>query len=258
MINSTMTSDTHLNARIDKFQRSVYGIGDLGITNHAINATLKSFLLRTYCLPVLLYGCECTYYNKTQLNNTKRCFTVIFKRCLNLNKLLRNDELLYSMGIEPIINLIHRKKINALIFMCKNQTMKKLFNNIINNTNQQQSNSQSKKSFIYECGDILEHTINDIETLLISAEDHIKTIDIDYEIMSNSDDLKEVKWLLEHPSPQNWYQLNQLLIPNSIEHIQSQFWKNILGSMDEPYIEPIEIGENRLNEGMEIDTDGAG
>ncbi len=48
-------------------------------------------------------------------------------------------------------------------------------------------------------------------------------------------------------SPQNWYQLKQLLIPNSIEHLQSQFWDNIIRNENEPYTEPLEIAEDRLN-----------
>jgi hypothetical protein len=260
ILNNSMTSGEHLNSRIEKFQRSIYGIGSLGISNHNINATLKAYLLKVYCLPVLLYGCECTYYNKTQLNNTKRCFTVMFKRCLNLNKQLRNDELLYATNIEPIITLIHRKKINALILLCKNKTIRDLFENIISGTDYQQSNNQIKKSFIYECSDIIEEDITSIELLLNGATTYINGIDGEYEIMRNSDEVNEVRWLLEHPNAQNWFQLNQLLIPTQIEKLQEQYWECMLTITDNAYLETNEIMESRLNadEQENAEHDGIG
>ncbi len=75
--------------------------------------------------------------------------------------------------------------------------MKQLFNSVIASTNYQQLNNQIKKYFIYECEDILETTVINIETLLNNAENYLETID--YDIMSNSDEIKEAKWLLEHP-----------------------------------------------------------
>jgi hypothetical protein len=232
MLESTMSSEIHVKKRLDNFYKGFYGIGGIGISSGLLNARLRAFLLNTYCLPILTYGLEVVHLNVQQTEKIKRAFTITLKRCLALNKLLRNEELMYACGMEPIGKLIIKKKLKSLLMLYNNKTTKhiimamgdKLF---LNNAGLKPS--IYKKSTVYECVILAEVNYSNKHNLFNEIKESVATLNLEKEIMSESEIVQEVAALLDRPSLENWKQINDLLIPAQIEHLQEAFWGRVLG-----------------------------
>jgi hypothetical protein len=235
IITSQLSSQTHLNKRIEKFQSGFYGMGGLGILNGCLGSMLKSFLLRTYCLPILMYGIECIYLNQAQTNMVKRAYTLTLKRCLSLNKLLHTEGLLIATGLEPFADMINKRKLKCLLILLENPTTKNIVNEIITINNN--SGIWDKKSMITNIRQIIyanNYNPDSIQTLKIDAITAIKAINNNKAHLIDTENNQRLIWLLNNPSTENWKEINDLLIPSEIAHLQPNYWNEMLGINDLP------------------------
>ncbi len=164
------------------------------------------------------------------MNQIKRAFTTMLKRCLYLNKYLRNEELLYAIDLEPINNMIMRKKLvglKAIIYSpltCN--TMFAVMEKTRNSTN---GKSIRKKSMVSECLEAMENMglVVNKNNILDKAKESLKMLDDVREVNRESERVRKIHALLSEPTLENWYEINRLLIPDSIAHLQDDYWGNL-------------------------------
>jgi hypothetical protein len=229
ILTSKLNSTTHVEKRIEKFHAGFYGMGGLGILNGCLGAMLKSYLLRTYCLPILLYGTECIELNYTQSNRIKRTYTLTLKRCLALNKLLHTESLLIATGLEPFQDLINKRKIKCFLNLIENQTTHNIIKEIIAANNF--DNIWHKKSSITELRQIIysnEYNPDDVITLKNDALTKVVAINSHKDHLQKSELNQRLVWLLNNPSTENWKTINELLIPDEIADLQATYWNEMI------------------------------
>ena len=57
--------------RISNCRRSLYGLSSSGMCYLGLSSEAKSYIWKTVCSPVLTYGLECAYLNKTGISKLK-------------------------------------------------------------------------------------------------------------------------------------------------------------------------------------------
>jgi hypothetical protein len=212
-----MSNKQHLEKRIDNFRKGIYAVGGSGIASNRLTALLKAFILKTYCLPIMLYGLEPVYLTWSDIELIKRSFTVAMKRCLILNKYLKTENLCYACNINPIpIEIIHRK-LSFYLLLCNNPLTKKIICEIY------ASNTISNKSFIKEVNDIIEGDHN-YENVMNKTTTILKKIKETNDIKKASQIVIDIKFYLNNPNVVNWRKLNELLIPEALADRQDAFW----------------------------------
>jgi hypothetical protein len=229
ILTSQMSSTTHIEKRIEKFHAGFYGMGGLGILQGCLGAMLKSFLLRTYCLPILLYGIECIHLNQTQMGQIKRTYTSTLKRCLSLNKLLHTENLLLATGLEPFKDLIEKRKLKCFINLLENPTIFSIIEEIIKNNNT--TGNWNKKSMLTELRCMIYSNEYDPDNIVVMKSDAItkvKAINSNKDHLVKTDLVQEIIWRLNDPSIENWKSINDLLIPTEIAHLQSSYWDTLM------------------------------
>jgi hypothetical protein len=149
-INDKMSNKVHIKNRLDKFNKGIYAIGGSGITSNRIGAWLKSFILRTYCLSIFLYGVENLPLSWYEICSIKSAYTVALKRCLMLNKLLKTEELCYACNMEPIQIEIIKKKIILYKQLMMNKITKDVALTMIEDHKNNSNNKLMHKFFIID------------------------------------------------------------------------------------------------------------
>ena len=104
----------HASKRIEKCRRSFYGLPDLGMSYPGLGSAVKSYLWKSMCQPVLLYGTDCATLNKSCEQKLESTQGNLLKQCLGLSKQSRSSHLLQALGVCKIRELI--KKNTASFF----------------------------------------------------------------------------------------------------------------------------------------------
>jgi hypothetical protein len=219
IINDNLNSEQSIKPRKDKFLKSTYGLGSVGINNDNINAILKGFLIKTYCLPVLYYGIETTPVNITQVNSIKSTVSLSIKRLLNIEKLAHSSKLLSALKIEiPDRNII-RRKLNSIYQLINNPSTRPVMIKIGNYINKMiESNNQKKlsKFITFEFMNIMELDKFDLYQLIAKSKEITSWILIDNRLLERDNEIIELRSLLTVPSTKNWTTINNILRPDVV------------------------------------------
>ena len=72
---------------------------------------LKGFLIKTYCLNIILYGLELISITKIEMKLIRTTVTGMIKSLLGLNKFCHTEKLLYALRLNKIEKIILLRKI---------------------------------------------------------------------------------------------------------------------------------------------------
>jgi hypothetical protein len=84
--------------------RAFYSMRKIGITNILTSSSLKSFIYKVYCRPILYYGVENLRLLKGDIKKIQSTEATLIKYALNLAKTSRTNKLILAMNLEPLCN----------------------------------------------------------------------------------------------------------------------------------------------------------
>jgi hypothetical protein len=228
-LHEKLSNKEHITKRIDNFRKGLYAVGGTGIASNRLTATIKAFIIKTYCIPILLYGIEPIRVTWSDIQLLKRTFTVALKRCLIMNKFLKTEDLCYACNMEPVPIEIIKRKLNFYIQLNNNALTRRIIEQLILH------NKIGEKSFISEIQNILNDNPNPNE-LTTKVRQTLMHMELVKREKLNSKIVIDIKFYISNPSVVNWRKLNELLIPDSIRDRQDEYWSNLENGSD-MYIE---------------------
>ena len=104
VFNSAGTADAHVAKRIDKCRRSFYALNDVGMGYPGCSASIKSYLWKTMCQPVLLYGLECFNLPGRCFKDLETCQGNLVKQSLGFSKRSRTSFTLQAMNVFKVVD----------------------------------------------------------------------------------------------------------------------------------------------------------
>jgi hypothetical protein len=217
-ISNDLSSKVHVENKKDKFRRSLYGLKGMGINDSKLYTTVKGYLIKTYALPVLSYGLECTQLAYTQIKNITTYMSTITKKVLQVNPRSHTTELMYALKIEPMDRLIVRRKLGFALALLNNEVTSKIVNNMSNHL---KSNNCSK-SLTKEYFMIIQDETYNYETMADKLNKLKILIEKDNNLNVESDIVIEIRWLLNNPTSENWIKLHEIIIPKALQTLNEQ------------------------------------
>ena len=106
------TSTAHVDNRISNCRRSFYGLSSSGMCYPGLSSEAKSYIWKTVCSPVLTYGLEYAYLNKTGINKLESLQGRCIKEAFGVSKRSHHSDLFTAMGINTVNNIFNRNLAN--------------------------------------------------------------------------------------------------------------------------------------------------
>ena len=94
-----------VDSRIVKCRKSYFSLNDVGMPYSGLPVDLKLHLWHTICRPILTFGLETVYLNRTMYGELESLQGTIVKAFLGLSKYSHHSKLLTALGILPIEKL---------------------------------------------------------------------------------------------------------------------------------------------------------
>ena len=96
-------SNTHLQERRLATWRSYYALkSEIEVEGEDLDQKIKSQLFRTYIRPIMYYGLENCFINKTETKKFQTFEGIIMKRMIGVKKRTNTKNLICSLDIEPV------------------------------------------------------------------------------------------------------------------------------------------------------------
>ena len=124
-------NDKHIQKSKQKTVLSLIKLNKIGINNENTCPYLKSQMFKTYIRPVLFYGIENVYIQKTVVNKLKRIDGNIIKRLLNIPVRCKTSSLLCALNITPVEYMIKQAKLDFFLRIMENEYTKKIIENTL-------------------------------------------------------------------------------------------------------------------------------
>ena len=98
----------HVDNRISNCRRSFYGLSSSEMCYPGLSSEAKSYIWKTVRSPVLTYGLECVYLNKTGINKLESLQGRCIKEAIGVSKRSHHSDLLTAMGINTVNNIVNK------------------------------------------------------------------------------------------------------------------------------------------------------
>jgi hypothetical protein len=217
LISENMSNKDQIETRSEKFRKSLFALGPMGINNKRTNNLLKSFLIKTYCLPILLYGIECTRLTITDINKINTTATTMIKKVMQINPRSQTEELMYASKIEPIAKTIIRRKLGFLIQLIENEVTRDILTNILEEIRKGSCNSGLTMEYI----NIAEYESLNIVHIYEKANKIKTVIEVENSYNLKTDQVINIRWLINNPTEENWKELHKIIMPSAIKELES-------------------------------------
>ena len=217
-ISNDLSSKVHVENRKDKFRRSLYGLKGMGINDSKLYTTVKGYLIKTYALPVLSYGLECTQLSYTQIKSITTYMSTITKKVLQVNPRSHTTELMYALKIEPLDRFIIRRKIGFALALLNNEVTSKILNNMSNHLKSLNCNKSLTKEYFM----LIQDESYNYDMMADKLNKLKRTIEKDNNSNVENDLVIEIRWLLNNPTAENWLKLHEIIMPKALQTLNEQ------------------------------------
>ena len=112
IFSSNRKSDAHVTNRIRKCRQSYFGLNKCGIGYPGASCEVKTYLWKAICSPVLTYGLDCIDIDKGNLKKLETLQGNLIKQSLGLSKRVHTSNLLVSLYINKISDIIKRNVVS--------------------------------------------------------------------------------------------------------------------------------------------------
>ena len=79
MISSNNTNTTHIESRIDKLNKGLFGLIHTGILSYIVSPLTKAFMYKVYLRSILMYGLDLCTLTKREEDYIKICESNLIK-----------------------------------------------------------------------------------------------------------------------------------------------------------------------------------
>ena len=116
ILGTTFTKDgqctEHVEHRIRKCRQSFYSLSNSGMAFPGATVDVKRYLWNSICTPVLTYGLDGININITNMKKLETTQGNLIKQCLGISKRCHSTELLLSMNVHKISDLVKRNTVS--------------------------------------------------------------------------------------------------------------------------------------------------
>ena len=116
ILGTTFTKDgqctEHVENRIRKCRQSFYSLSNSGMAFPGATVDVKRYLWNSICTPVLTYGLDGININITNMKKLETTQGNLIKQCLGISKRCHSTELLLSMNVHKISDLVKRNTVS--------------------------------------------------------------------------------------------------------------------------------------------------
>ena len=113
------TAETHIDSNIQKARKALYSLMSSGLHgNNGLDPATSLHLLNIYVMPILTYGLDVIYINKTQTAVLERFQKKILKQILSLPTTTSDSAVYILSGFLPIEATIHKKILTLFNNVC--------------------------------------------------------------------------------------------------------------------------------------------
>jgi hypothetical protein len=130
-IDGDIKAAEHIEEKVVSTVSAFNSMRKIGITNFSTSSSLKSFIYKVYCRPILYYGVENLRLLKGDTKKIQSTEATLIKYALNLSKTSRTNKLILAMNLEPAIERIERIKLNFFMRIMKNEATASIMESII-------------------------------------------------------------------------------------------------------------------------------
>ncbi|CAF0763988.1 unnamed protein product [Brachionus calyciflorus] len=123
--------DKHINKLKQKTIAALAKLNSIGINSMFLCPFMKAQLFKIFLRPVLYYGLENIYINKTTMNQLKRLDGNALKRIFDLHKRCKTTNLQIALNIPSCVDTIKKIKIDLLARLLENEYAKKIIQETI-------------------------------------------------------------------------------------------------------------------------------
>ena len=102
----------HIKNRISKCRRSFYSLTKCGMAYPGATSDVKSYLWKSVCAPVLMYGMDSVPISKSDIKKLDTTQGNLVKQAMGLSKRAHTTELLLSLGINRISDVLNRNVVS--------------------------------------------------------------------------------------------------------------------------------------------------
>jgi hypothetical protein len=99
---------------------------EVGLEEQSMRPETKAFIWKTYIRPVIYYGSENIYLNKSDVKKIQTMEAVMIKRMLKISPRTKNTHLLFALNIEPAAIKNEKLKLNFFHRLNDNEFTKKI------------------------------------------------------------------------------------------------------------------------------------
>jgi hypothetical protein len=154
-----MRSDEQIAEKKLSTIRAFNALRKVGIASREMSASMKTFLFKVCCRPILYYGAENLILNKRDIKAMQSAEASLIKYSLNLSKRVKSTKLLLAMEMEPTFSRIESIKLNFFLRLTKNDLTNEIIRKIAQEHTSSGNESLTKRSLI---GEIMNYTNDDI------------------------------------------------------------------------------------------------
>ncbi|CAF0893931.1 unnamed protein product [Brachionus calyciflorus] len=211
MINSKNNNNDHTEQRIKKTIRSFHQINRLGITNPELRIKFKTQFYKTFCRPILAYGCEPLKINILQMKKLKKTEGALIKKTLGIPKKSKTTKLMTALEMESTDTMLLKRKLKFVKNLCANSFTKIFINNLLTNESETVKKI-NKNSIINELEVLFEQNIEDCDELNQLCDSKTREIIINHKLMKKDGVVESIKYCLNtHLSDPKSHRILELL-----------------------------------------------
>jgi hypothetical protein len=102
----------HVENRVRKCRQSYYGLNKCGMVYPGASSDVKCYLWKSICAPVLMYGLDCLNVNKSNVDKLETTQGNLIKQSMGLSKRVHSTELIASLGISKVCELLQKNTVS--------------------------------------------------------------------------------------------------------------------------------------------------
>lgn len=210
-ITKKLSSEMHVNKKRQATNIRIAALKRSVLRNDTTQVRIATQIYKTYCRPILLYGCEAMRINLTQQHKIQTTESNAIKNALKINKFTKSTALLTALGLDTIQN---RLLINSCNFICrlsKNSYVKNILDELILNK-AKASVKNNQKSLINQLEKRMNQSFNNTDYAVKCCQDTLLKLNKQFKETQKGHTVQAIKNLIgTEINSSNRKKLNEML-----------------------------------------------
>jgi len=217
----SLNSNNYIIRSFESVRKSFFSLNMFGMKPNGLNPFLQAFLYNTFCLSKSTYCLELMNLDEKTINLMNVMQNGLVRYMLKLHKSCHMSNILKSLKIVNIKQLIFKYKINFVRQLENHELCKEIFKRMINNRNGDSNNNNNNKSKsiimdLERISNILDCKLEEVGKTKLKSKQLEK---LDEKFNRTDEDVERVKFCLEN--------INDVEIKNILITLTNSFERKI-------------------------------